>query len=184
MEKSFMVSKESEFIKAYENYVQELDNQKDFINAFFKKHNIETTVYMIRGNGFVNQPFKEYSKSDISLYIEPTENDISKFGKTLSKPKNNGLRSFRSNSIISKEFQNECVKEEIVINLYHPTPREYFSSLGYAGFNWSFFKSNDTYYMKITSERLENSDIPNGFSEIKLSEFYKAREEFENKAVN
>jgi ABC-type lipoprotein release transport system permease subunit len=95
MERCFIATKESNFIKDYEEYVKLAEKQRKFVKEFAKKHGIEGTKYYVSGNGFVNSPFEEHNKEEITLCIEPTKNDLKKFGKMLKKPNKHGLCGFK-----------------------------------------------------------------------------------------
>ena len=181
MERSFIASKESKYVQAFDKYIELGQQQKVFVNKFFNEKGIEATSYMIGGNGSVNKPFREYEKKDITFGIEPTENDLIKFDKMLCKPGKYDLCSFKKSSSISKEFGQKCIDEEIVINLYSPRISDYFTSLGCHGLSRSQFPIGDSLYIKVTSEYLKKEDTPEGFTEIKLSEYYIAEEKLESK---
>lgn len=180
MERSFVVEKESKYAKAFDEYIKGSEQQREIINKFFNKKGIESNEFIVSGDGFINIPFGEDSKSDIALYINPTENDLIKFGKLLKKPnKNHGLCGFKKNSNITKEFAQSCIDNKVVINLYKPRVSDYFISILYRGCNLQQFQHNDNMYLKISSDYLKEDDTPEGFKEIKLSEYYKIKEEYE-----
>lgn len=181
MERAFIATKESKYVQDYDSYIDLLNRQKDFVNKFCKDNNIEANEYLVRGNGFVNQPFKECSKKDISFSIIPTANDLNNFSKMLTKPDKYELFSFKKNSKIAKDFAQKCIDEQIVINLYSPKPRDYFKSMSYMAYSYQQFEYDDTFYIMIKSEYLEEDDTPDGFVEIKMSEFYKVKEEYESR---
>lgn len=181
MERSFIATKESKYVQDWDKYLELREQQNEVVKEFFTEKGIETNCYRVGGNGSVNKPFSNYNEKEIGLDIEPTENDLVKFGKMLCKPMSNGLCSFRKNSSISKEFAQKCVEEQIVINLYSPRMSDYFKSLGYHGLTRSQFPIGNDLYVKVTSEYLNEEDTPEGFTEIKLSEYYLAEEKLENK---
>ncbi len=182
MEKSFLVSKESKLAKDLDRYYEMVKNQKDFINKFFKENGIESVKYLISGSGSVNCPFQDWNRNEITLSIEPTEGDTQKYSNVLSKPsRHTGLCKFKKKSQIGKLFAQQCVNEKVVINLWKPRIGDYFESISFMRANWERFKIGDDYYLKVESEYLKSDDIPEGFTEIKLSEYYKTREEFEQK---
>lgn len=181
MERSFIISKESKYYIDYEKHLAKAEEQREFVIKFFNEKSIEANKYIVGGDGFVNKPFSKYEKSNVTLSIDPTENDLNKFGKMLTKPnhKRCGLCSFKKNSTIAKEFAQKCVDEKIVINLWKPRIGDYFQSLGFYGCGWQRFSYNDTLYIKVQSDYLKSNDTPDGFIEIKLSEYYKAKEEYD-----
>lgn len=180
MERAFIISEESSYFQQWQEYCKTADKQKEFINRFFKENEIEATTYMVSGTGLCGVPFNEDSKKDIWLYIDPTENDLLKFEKILTKPNSrHGLRAFKKTSKISKDFAQKCIDKQIVINLYEPRVSSYFKSLGYMGCGYTLLPYNGELYIKVDSNYLKTDDTPEGFKEIKLSEFYKIKEEFE-----
>ena len=181
MERSFIATKESEYVKDFDKYSELNNQQKEFVNKFFTEKGIEANCYRIGGNGSVNKPFNDYDKNNIGFSIIPTDNDLIKFSKMLCKPDNNDLCAFKKSSTISKEFAQKCVDENIVINLHSPRISNYFISLGWHGLSRSQFPVGDDLYIKVSSEHLEADDVVEGFTEIKLSEYYIAKEKFESK---
>jgi hypothetical protein len=102
----------------------------------------------------------------------------------LNKPDEYNMCKFRKNSSINKEIQQRCIDEKVVINLYEPDIRDYFSSIRWnrAGYQAFFYKDN--WYVKIESENLKEDDTPEGFKEIKASEYYRVKEVRESEKSN
>ena len=183
MERCFIVSKESKYYKDIIIHSEVEKTQHEFVKKFFIEKGIEGSTYVVRGNGCVNSPFKDYEKLEITFSIEPTEGNLTKFGKILCKPDRNDLCGFRKNSSIAKEFAQKCIDEQIPINLFAPRVNDYFESLGNGlyGCNSQRFAHNDIVYLKVDGEYLTAEDTPVGFTEIKVSEFYKALEDYKEK---
>lgn len=177
MEKAFIITKESKYSKELDNYIDLCNQQKKFINKYFAENNIEANAYHMGGNGIVNCPFKQSDVKDIYLSIEPTENDLIKFEKMLCKKNEYGLCRFKKSSSLLKDFAQRCIDEKVVINLWQPRISNYFKSISYKGCGMTRFVLNDVMYMKIDSDYLKDSEVPKGFIEIKLSEFYLKLEE-------
>ncbi|MGL5328357.1 MAG: hypothetical protein ACRDD7_03740 [Peptostreptococcaceae bacterium] len=173
MERAFRVLKDSTYYNRFMKYIENMDNQKKIVKEFLDKHDIETREYYLGGNGAVNQPFIEIWKSDIDLYIVPTEKDKLRFDKVLCKPLEHGLRKFKKSNKLLKEFQQYCIDNQVVINAHEDAPRDYFESIGLSGYSYSRVKIEDEIYLKISSHRLSKDEIPEGFEELKLSEYYK-----------
>ncbi|APC41550.1 hypothetical protein [Clostridium estertheticum] len=180
MERSFMVTKESKYLQDLNKVIVFSEQQREFVKKFFIEEEIETSVYMMGGNGFMNCSFEEYNKKGIRLSIQPSENDLIKFCKMLCKPDENNLYAFKKSSKISKEFSQKCVNEKIVINLSGPRISDYFESLGCYGCSYSQFPNGENLYIKVESKHLKETDVVEGFIEIKLSDFYIAKEKFES----
>ncbi|ENK0837089.1 hypothetical protein AB2Z22_000395 [Clostridium botulinum] len=178
MEKAFIVSKESELYKDIEKYRKLENQQREFINKFFKENNIEANQYRVSGDGLCNVAFEEYEET-ITLYVIPTDKDKEKFSKMLNKPDKRCLQAFRKTSKIAKDFRKQIVDEHIVINLYYPRVGDYFESISFYRCGFTIFEHENCVYLRIKSDSLKGDDIPDGFKEIKLWEFYKMQEEFE-----
>lgn len=176
MERCFIATKESKWIKDYNSYIEDTKQQRKFADKFSKEKGIDGQHYQIGGNGGINRPFGEYEKDRIILSIESTESNLNKFGKMLNKPNEYNMCKFRKNSSINKEFQQRCVDEKIIINLYEPDIRDYFQSLHWTRTGYQAFPYKNNWYVKIESENLKEDDTPEGFEEIKLSEYYRIKE--------
>lgn len=177
MERTFIVSKESEYYQELNKCIEYGREQNKVVKEFFDKNNIEATEYCIRGDGMCNRAFEDFNKQNINLYIVPKEDDLVNLKSALSKPLENGLRKFNKSNKLLKEFQQMCIDNKIVINIVKPDVRDYFESLDYKGYQQTRFFKDDILYLSINSECLKEDDTPEGFDEIKLSEFYKAYEE-------
>ncbi len=178
MERCFIANKESKYSQDYDKYLHMVDEQRSFVNKFLSKKGINAPKYYVRGSGFMNIPFEESDKKDISLYIEPTKEDIEKFSKQLCKPDEYNICKFKQSSKINKEFAQLCIDNKVVINLYRPRVGDYIESLYRYGIDQ--FPYDDKLYFKINSESLtEETNIPEDWQEIKCSEFYITKEKYE-----
>ena len=182
MERSFIASKESKYVQDLNEYVEQNKQQKEFVRKFFIEKGIEANCFIVGGNGFMGVPFQEGDKKEITIDIEATENDLIKFSKMLCKVGENGLNKFKKSSSIAKEFAQKCIDEQIIINLWSPRISDYFESLGCNGCNYSHFPVGDDLYIKVSSKYLKETDVVEGFTEIKLSEYYIAKEKFESES--
>ena len=99
----------------------------------------------------------------------------------LLKPMLNGLSQFRRNGKISRDFQQYCVDNKVIINIFQPDLRDYLKSIDWAGYKRQMIECDEGYYLKVTSELLKEYDNPKGFIPIPMSEFYKKLEEKNNK---
>lgn len=180
MEKAFRIEKGSKYDTDLRKYIDNTNSQAKFVKEFFKTHNIETSRYYVGANGSVNKPFEEYNKDEIVLGIIATEQDKINFGKMLCKETREGMFDFRKKSKVNKEFQDHCIENQVIINLSEPDLRDYFKSMDWKGYGRSLFKNEDIWYLKTESELLKDNDIPEGFIEIKLSEFYSIKDKMES----
>ena len=121
-----------------------------------------------------NCSFDDFDKVGIRLYIVPTEADILKFGSNLFKPNSDGSTSFRKGCKVLKAFQQYCVDNEVIINIYQPDLRDYLKSIDWAGYRRELTVCEDGYYLKVQSELLKEDDNPEGFIPMKLSDYYAA----------
>ncbi|MGL4454070.1 MAG: hypothetical protein ACRCTZ_23210, partial [Sarcina sp.] len=122
--------------------------------------------------------FKESDKKDIRLEIDPTVEDELTFKGQLNKTRTReGRRSFRKSSKLLKKFQDECVKNKVVVNICDVDMRDYFKGMGLKGYSRSIVICEDCYYLKLSSDYLKADDTPDGLEEIKMSEYYKIKED-------
>lgn len=177
MEKAFKIENNAKYYIDLEKYIDNANQQRKLVDEFLKSKKIEATQYRVGGSGSVNKPFEEYNKDEIILDILPTEKDKENFGKMLRKENDYGLCSFKKKSKINKEFQDYCIETQIIINLYQPDLRDYLKSLDWYKYSRALIKHDDYWYLKVQSDLLKDDDVPEGFIEIKLSEFYKVVEE-------
>ncbi|MFC0903917.1 hypothetical protein ACFHWD_04325 [Clostridium sp. MT-14] len=178
MEKCFIANEESKYNRDWKKYLHMVDKQRKFVNNFLKQKGINSQSYMVRGGGFVNIPFEESNKKDISLYIEPTKENLEQFSKQLCKPDKYNMCKFKQSSRINKEFAQLCIDNKVIINLYQPRVGDYIESLYRYGIDQ--FPYDDKLYFKINSESLtEETNVPEDWQEIKCSEFYITKEKYE-----
>ena len=81
-----------------------------------------------------------------------------------------------SRKVLLKEFQEECIEKEIVINLWYPRIGDYFQEIQYGGYKSSNFEYEGITYLSIDADVDSLTPKEDGFTEIKGSEFYKALE--------
>lgn len=185
MERFYIVTNEK-FLKEIRDFRVRVKERKLLINDFFDKKGIANESYHICGDGFINEPFKEYKKKDIRLYVEDCKENNEKFGKELLKPiklfcdSDVMFRKFRANSKTLKEFQDLCIERNIVINNHPIYVGDYFKELHFGGYSITRFEHDEKYYLRI-STGITDTITPeyDGFMEIKGSEFYRALEERE-----
>ena len=89
------------------------------------------------------------------------------------------MKPFRKNSAILKDFQDLCIKEQLVINLDFPMEGDYFRELLLGGYSVTRFECDGNYYLRIETDNKSITPIYEGFVEIKGSEFYAAKEKRE-----
>lgn len=181
MERSFLIKKESKYYKDYEEYISKSKTQRDLVTRFLEKNNIETRKFCVSGDGMCNSPFHEECMKDIRLLLIPTEEDVKLYQNQFTRIDDDGVCRLRATSKLSKIFQRYCIDNQIIINILKPDLRDYLKSMDWMGYITSMIPCDKGYYLKVLNDLLKEDDIPEGFEVIKTSEFYKYREEYENK---
>lgn len=160
MEKYYLVTDESSLRKNYLDFLENEKIVKEFTDRFFKKHNISSNSYY---------PTSTY------LHIIPTKEDEEKFGKQLCKKSNNGLKAFKKNSLINKDWLN-CARTENIEFKIRPHLSWYFGNI-FGGCSFRLFEIDGNVYCSYScSYDFKN---PTGFLEMKASEFFKLIEEYQ-----
>lgn len=185
MDRAFLATKDSKYYKDLELYFKRVKEQRELVKKFLKDNNIESERYYIRGNGCCNCSFDEYEKDNIRFGIVPTKNDLKNYEKQITKAElKHGLRMFRANSKLSRSFQQYCIDNKVIINILSLDLRDYLKSMDWSGYSFQRVPCEQGYYLKVSNELLREDDVPKGFIPIKLSEFYKKLEEYnENKEI-
>lgn len=176
MERAFIVTKNSDYYKALNDYLKHDEINRSFIKHFFEEAGIESTQYCLKKDGF--------NQSDIYLGIIPTKNDEVKFGEILNKPTSERLRYFKKRSKFLKDFQQKCMDNKIKIINHEPNLRNYFQSLDLCSFSYCHIPCEEGYYLQLESKVLKEDDVPKGMIPIKMSEFYKYKEEYKEREIN
>lgn len=159
MEKFYIVTEQSRLHKDYFEYKNNAKRIKELVNEFTDKHTIETHLYYPSNSG---------------IAIVPTKNDKELFDKMLNKSVGEGLRFFKKNSKISKDWINLLDINNIkVIN----KPMVGFYIRGLLGKHRTrLFDVEGILYCSVDTD-VQEINCPEGFTEIKASEFYKVIEE-------
>lgn len=155
MEKYFKIKKENHIYNDYFKWWNNLDNVKIKWEQFRKLEGIETSKFV------QNQ----------ELYIVPTEADLVNLGKFLYKKTfPGGLRKFKKTSNVQKDWERFCKNNLELINkpiLFYDFPIS-------GKTRTRLFHYKDEVYCSIDNENINKEfKIPEGYEEIKASEFYK-----------
>lgn len=165
-EKCFKVKKDYHIYNEYFDWWNNQENLSEKWKQFKRLTGIEAESFV---------PRRE-------LYIIPTENDIKKFGKMLlAKDYGKGLMKFRANSSIQKDWEKFIDAYKVIVN----KPDIIFDFLGNycpcGRITSRLFHYKDDVYCSVSSEFInENTECPDGYEEIKKSEFYSIIETIEN----
>lgn len=163
MEKYFIVTEESQLHKDWFAYKKNSAAVRELIKAFFSEHGIESN---------------EFYAADDAIYIVPSEKDKGTFNSLLCAPLENGLRQFKKTSKISKAWV-KTLKDAGLRVFGKPMLILYFRSLG-GRFKSRLFDLNGILYCSLDPV---HGEAPEGFVEMKASEFFKIIEESESVTV-
>jgi hypothetical protein len=154
MEKYYVVPKETDLHTKYFAYKENLKTVNEDVKDFMLSHGIKST---------------EYWCSSTQFAIVPTEEDIKSFSRHLRQGKDkNGLRLFRKDSFITKEWTEKNIK---VLD----KPHTMFSFSGNGRSSSRLFDINGILYCSRESEY--DFECLEQFHEIKASEFFKVIED-------
>ena len=168
MIKCFKISSDSKFVQDYTQYEKNLQAQHDYVHNFLKEHEIEAPRYYVKGK---------------NLFIEATDNDIAKYGSQLKIPQSpHGFRGFKKNSQIGKLFANADIK---LLSYLDKPKLNYCIDLckvvgGQVKWTEFYFEYDGQHYIKIESEVIDVSNLPDWLAEMKVSEWYAVLEERKN----
>ena len=160
MERYFIVNKEHHIYKEYFEWKDCANKLAKKFNEFKNKTGIETNLFV---------PQKE-------LLIVPNNNDLKICEKVLyKKDYGHGLRGFKKNSSFNKLWE-ELTKD--IVFKYKPTLFYDFPIFGKTRTRIFDYK-NKVYCSLDTDYLTKETKIPQGYKEIKASEFYKVIEDIE-----
>lgn len=163
MEKYYIVTDESPLYKEYFDYKAQ---QKKF-NEKWKRFTEQVGITA-----------KEYCQSAKRLLIVPSEEDFQKFaGQLKVDDLGRGLREFKKNSSTYKAWKKFC-EDENLMTPHAPWLFDYFNVYGEV--RHRLFDIDGILYCYFESKEFNFND-PEGFIEIKASEFYKAIEDYNSR---
>jgi len=163
MERYFQVTGQSDLFNQYMEYKNNQQVLHNISKEFMDTQGIETDTYAYQSNTF---------------YIVPTEKDLEKFNKSLCKPLSNDLRAFKANSKVGKAWVNILEEKQVKIK-YKPFVGHSFRNC--LGKNRSrIFAIDSIVYCSFENE-YDFEDTPEGFIELKASEFWKIVEDYEGR---
>lgn len=165
MEKFFIVTEQSALHKDYYEWKDNLEVTRLIVNEFFNINGIETILY-----GFMDE----------SICIVPTENDLNKFNKVLGKEVGDKLRPFKGNSKIHKLWV-KTLSEKGVERKRKPYVPMYFPLHGGGKMFSRIFDIDGIVYCSFKNDW--DFEIPEGMVEIKVSEFWKIVDDYEEREI-
>ena len=157
MERYFEVMPESGLHKEWFEYKENALAVRKLANSFFNQKNIGAT---------------EYYAADDAIYIVPTDEDKENFKSVLLKPLENGLCQFRKSSKINKAWVQALKDAELSVDR-KPMVILYFR-FGGGRYKSRLFDQGEKLYCSIDPA---DGEPPEGFVEMKASEFYKIVED-------
>ncbi|HEX3038187.1 MAG TPA: hypothetical protein VHO94_04240 [Oscillospiraceae bacterium] len=163
-EKFYIVTDKSKLHKEYFEYRENFKAVTEVAQEFFKEHGID--------------PNTSYCPCTCALYLIPSKEDKEKFASQLSKNcDNQGLYKVKETSKLGRAWVDTLSKNHLSV-LRKPLPQFYFRTLTGRG-DYRLFDIDGTLYCSYQND----NDFPNpdGFTEIKASEFFKIIEDYEAK---
>lgn len=154
MEKFFKVTEASRLHGDWFNYRTNRKVIRELVEEFKASQGIEASGHYVASN---------------SIYIVPTENDLINFGKSLCKPEDENLQMFRKNSKIGKAWA-ALMKEKGLKVLHKPPVPIYFPRFSGGRYRSRLFDIDGIVYCSLDPA---GDVIPEGFIELKASEFWK-----------
>jgi hypothetical protein len=143
----------------YQKYVENQKVERDFVKRFFEDHNIKANIYLLM---------------DDVIAIEPTAEDKEEHGAYLANCKYAyNLKQFNKRSRIGKNYVER--KEKEGLKLIRKPNLILYMRTGGGRFRTRLFEQNGLLYCSIEADDLR--EIPDGFTEIKGSEFMKILED-------
>lgn len=127
-------------------------------------------------NGIEAESFYATNKA---LHIVPKGNDNEKFGSILCQSED-GMRKFKASSKIAKGWIQALQSENLEV-VPKPMPILYVRSLNGGRYRTRLFDIDDMVYCSI--DGFEISEIPEGWEEMKASEFFKIIEDSKSESA-
>lgn len=161
MERYFKVKKDNVIYNQYFDWYNNLDNLRNRWKQFKNLVGIESDEFV---------PRKE-------LYIIPTENDLNKFGRFFYKEIFSGnLRKFKSNTTIQKDWERFISNNKVIVEKPNVAINFITNGLYSQRIQTRLFNYEDEVYCSVEANFPNTYEIPEGFEEIKGSEFHKIME--------
>jgi len=163
MERYFIVTEKSSLHKSWFEYLDNKNAINELVKAFMEEQGIESTEYYVDNE---------------SIYIVPTENDKEKFGRVLGSATNEGLCKFKKSSKIGKAWISALETNDLHV-IHKPMVIWYFKGVG-GRFRSRIFDQDGVLYCSLEPC---HGELPEGFVEMKASEFFKVIEDLETETA-
>ena len=163
MTKYFIITEKTRLNKEYYAYKENNERVHLIARLFMETHGIKA---------------KEYARSTERFFINPEQEDMERFEKMFKKEKSMGLYEFKKTSEIGKDWIQTL--KEAKLTVYHK-PMIAFEFSKFAGGRYTnrLFDIDGVVYLSFDCGY--EVDTPEGFQEIKASEFHKVIEDYETK---
>lgn len=159
MEKFYIVSEASNIYKAQKEHEAFIKKICEVFNGFAETYGIETS---------------QFYPSVERLEIAPTDRDREKFGQYFVKSKSHPEGTFKLLCPMAKDWADRCKKAGLTKSVLKPT-MFLGSTFGVLKYRARLFEEGGALYCTMESDTPFNA--PEGFEEIKASDFYKRMED-------
>lgn len=160
MEQYFEITKDSKRYQQYINYQTKRKEAIEAMSKFMEEHDIPGSKFML---------WEGY------LWVPETSEIMEKFGKQFRDVRYKGFRAFKKNSVIGRAFAKANISMP-----QKPFVPFFFNDCSYGDFSTRLFNYKDGVYCSISAPNLPALKAPQGFVEMKASEFFKVIEEAES----
>ena len=164
MEQYFEITKESSHYKEYFDYLEADEACEKSVKSFLDENGIHTDYYAV---------FRE------ALYIDDNPDNREKYGNQLMKHSVDGVVAFKKSSKIGRAWNELSIK-----GAYEPHVSFFFSDSSRSSRTRLFHVGEKLYCSIDCLERSTKVNTPQGFIEMKASEFFKIIEDAENANEN
>lgn len=161
MEQYFEITNESSHYKEYFDYLEADEACRKAVKAFLEENNIHTEYYAIFGE---------------ALYIDDNQENRDKYGNQLKKYGEDRTVAFKKTSKIGRAWTESGIKE-----VHKPHVSFFFVNPSRSSRSRLFHVGEKLYCSIDCMGRSTKVKTPQGFIEMKASEFFKIIEDVENK---
>lgn len=160
MEQYFEITSQSSRYKEYFDYLEADEACRKAVKKFIEENNIHTEHYAVFGG---------------ALWIDNNQENREKYGNQLKKDGDDGLAAFKKTSKIGRAWTGLGIKE-----VHKPHVSFFFVDPSYSSRTRLFHVGEKLYCSIDCMNRSTKVKTPQGFIEMKASEFFKIIEDVEN----